>query len=88
MVLNILSEWYLAGNQRFGILEFFNRIGQERPLRFGRNLSAILCPLLRITLDILRLADQLVPGRRLPVPASLSPHGLRCPCGHQVQERY
>jgi hypothetical protein len=29
MVLNILSEWYLAENQRFGILEFFNRIGRE-----------------------------------------------------------
>jgi hypothetical protein len=28
MVLNILSEWYLAENQRFRILEFFNRIGQ------------------------------------------------------------
>jgi hypothetical protein len=29
MVLNILSEWYLAENQRFGILEFFNRIGRK-----------------------------------------------------------
>jgi hypothetical protein len=27
MVLNILSEWYLAESQRFGILEFFNTIG-------------------------------------------------------------
>jgi len=30
MLLNIPSEWYLAENQRFGILEFFNRIGQQR----------------------------------------------------------
>jgi hypothetical protein len=30
MALNILSEWYLAENQRFGILEFFNRIGRNR----------------------------------------------------------
>jgi len=33
MVLNIPNEWYLAENQRFGILEFFNRIGQLRKFK-------------------------------------------------------
>jgi hypothetical protein len=37
MVLNILSEWHLAKNQRFGILEFFNKIGQEQSLELALN---------------------------------------------------
>ena len=47
MVLHILSEWYLAENQRFGILEFFNRIGCKRTfgeLKTALRIVAVLCP--------------------------------------------
>jgi hypothetical protein len=36
-VLDFPNDWYLAENQRFGILEFFNRIG--RLLLLGIELS-------------------------------------------------
>jgi hypothetical protein len=47
MVLNFLSEWYLAENQRFGILEFFNRIGQKQSFRHlhRHSLSVMSCKL-------------------------------------------
>jgi hypothetical protein len=42
MVLNILSECYLAENQRFGILEFFNRIGRLLPYAMNGVVGPVL----------------------------------------------
>jgi hypothetical protein len=35
-VLDLPVDWYLAENQRFGNMEFFNRIGHERNFNFSR----------------------------------------------------